>query len=379
MKYEQLAIELTKDLIRLESFSLQGKKDILAFMYNKIQRETEASVRIVDADSDNPYLIAHHQNGEGYKLLLHGHLDTVSLDGVKDPLQPIERDGEIYGRGSCDMKSGSACNYATFKYACDYNLVGDVYLMYSTDEETTAEQTVWAFETGLLPSCDIGIISEPTHQVLMTAQKGDAWIEVEFIGKSAHSSMPELGENAIYMACEFILAFKNYTEEKYKQVNHPQLGEAKMNVGIINGGVQANSVPSSCKIVIDKRYLPHESIEDFIAEINVVADKVKECYPAFDCQAKVVVDCTPMELDSQSPKFLQLKSILEQELGRTIEVAAFGGWAEGGTLAKFDTDTLYFGPGNGIYAHTDDERVGIADIEEVTRGMIAIARQLCVS
>lgn len=376
--YEDIAVEVTKQLIEIESFSLNGKKTIVQFMYNKIKEETNAAVQIIDEDSDNPFLIAHHQNGDGYKLLLHGHLDTVSLDGMEDPLNPIEKNQHIFGRGSCDMKAGCACHFAAFKYACDHNLPGDVYLMYSTDEETNAQQTVKAFEEGLLPPCDIGIITEPTNEILMVTQKGDAWIEVEFVGKSAHSSMPELGENAIYMASEFIVAFKKFTEDKYKNNSHALLGEAKMNVGVINGGVQANSVPSSCKIVIDKRYLPNESIDDFIDEIDQVAQKIKENNPAFTYATKTIVDCTPMELDPHSEKFLHLKSLLEKELNCELPIEGFRGWAEGGTLAKYNTDTLYFGPGNFIYAHTAQERVKIAHIQDVTRGIIAIAQEICV-
>lgn len=118
--YEDVAVELTKEFIRMESFSVEGKQKIIAFMYHKIKEETDAEIQIVDGHTENPYLIAHHKNGEGYHLLLQGHLDTVSLDGLQDPLNPIEKDGEIYGRGSCDMKAGSASNYAAFKYACDH-------------------------------------------------------------------------------------------------------------------------------------------------------------------------------------------------------------------------------------------------------------------
>lgn len=376
--YENLAVELTKELIRIESYSIEGKQKIIEFMYNKIKEETDAAVQIVDGNTDNPYLVAHHKNGEGYRLLLQGHLDTVSLDGVQDPLNPVEKASEIYGRGSCDMKAGCASNYAAFKYACDHNLTGDVYLMYSTDEETYAKQTVEAFEKGLLPSCDIGIISEPTNQILMVAQKGNAWMEVEFIGKSAHASMPELGENAIYMACEFIQEFKKYTTEKFKGNSHPLLGEAKINVGVIEAGVQANSVPSTCKIVIDKRYLPNETINDFQKEIDLVATRIKQIHPTFNYKTNVLVDCSPMEIDRHSEKFLQLKALLEKTLDRELKVDVFSGWGEGGTLAKYNTDTLYFGPGNYIYAHTDDERVGIKEIKEVTSGIIAIVKNNCV-
>lgn len=378
MIYEETAVELTKDLVRIESFSVEGKQRILQYMYDRIKRETNANVQIYDKNTENPFLIAHYKNGDGYKLLLHGHLDTVSLEGISDPLNPIEIDGEIYGRGSCDMKSGTACHYAAFKYICDQELTGDVYLMFSTDEETYAKQTVTAFERGLLPKCYLGIITEPTNQKLITAQKGDAWIEVEFIGESAHSSTPEQGNNAIYMACEFILAYKEYTEESYKKNPHHLLGEAKMNVGLINGGVEPNSVPSSCKVVIDKRYLPNESMEQFEAEIKGVAEQLKIKDPTFNYSIKPLVDCTPMEFDSRTDKFQELKHILEEELGREIEVSVFGGWAEGGTLAKYNVDTLYFGPGNSDYAHTVNERVGIQSIQTVTKGLISIANKKLV-
>lgn len=376
--YENIAVELTKELIRIESYSVEGKQNIVEYMYHKIKAETDADVQMIDLGTSNPYLIAHHNKNDcDYQLLLQGHLDTVSLDGVQDPLNPIEKDGKIYGRGSCDMKAGSASNYAAFKYACDHNVKGSVYLMYSTDEETTAQQTVSAFEKGLLPRCDIGIITEPTNKTLMVAHKGNAWLEVEFIGRSAHASMPELGENAIYFASEFIMEFKKYTEEKFITNCHPVLGEAKMNIGVVAGGVQANSVPSTCKIIIDRRYLPNETIDDLKAEVDIVAKRVAMTEPAFSYETKLLVDCPPMEIDRESVKFLELKSVLETALGTELKVDAFNGWAEGGTLAKYNVDTLYFGPGNYLYAHADDERVIINDIKEVTRGIIAIVKDKC--
>lgn len=375
--YGDSAVELTKELVRIESFSVEGKQKITEFMYRKIMKETDADVRIIGRDTENPYVIAHYKNGEGCRLLLQGHLDTVSPGDMNEPLNPVEKDGEIYGRGSCDMKAGCACNYVTFKYACDHHLKGEVYLMYSTDEETYAQQTVDAFEKGLLPVCDLAVIPEPTSQNLMAAQKGNAWIKVTFFGRSAHASMPEAGENAIYMAVEFINQFKKFTSEKYIRNTHPLLGQAKMNVGMIEAGTEANSVPAECSIVIDKRYLPNETITDFQEEIDIVAEEVERTYPAFNYRADVIVDCTPMEIDRESEKFISVKKILEETIGRQIEVGVFGGWGEGGTLDKYQTDTIYFGPGSNAFAHTAEERVGIQAVKEVTDGLIAVLNNKC--
>lgn len=370
--YEDLAVQLTKELIRIESFSVKGKNEIIRYMYRQIRKETQTDVRIMGENTDHPYLIARYENGEGPPLLLQGHLDTVSPEGMESPLNPVVEAGEIYGRGSCDMKAGCAANFAAYKYACDHQIKGSVYLMYSTDEETFARQTIDAFQKGLLPYCDMGIIPEPTNGQLMTAQKGNAWIEVEVKGKSAHASMPELGINAIYMTCEFIRAFKDYTSKKYRKNAHPLLGEASMNVGMIKAGTEPNSVPDTCSIVIDKRYLPNETIQDFYEEIHTAAETVKKEYPDFEYAAKLIVDCTPMEMDRSSDKFIHLKTLLERALERYVDVGIFNGWGEGGTLSKYDIDTLYFGPGNQIYAHSAEERVGIEAIKEVTQGLIAV-------
>lgn len=114
----------------------------------KILKEScDATVTVYDADTEEPYIIAAKTcENPKFQLLLEGHLDVVSPEGMEHPFDAEIKDGILYGRGSVDMKGGCGSMLAAFVNACQKPLEGDLYLMFSTDEEYAGEEIKKALE-----------------------------------------------------------------------------------------------------------------------------------------------------------------------------------------------------------------------------------------
>ena len=106
---------------------------------------------------------------------------------------------------------------------------------------------------------DAAIVAEPTSLQVVTAHKGMIRWRCRTRGKAAHSSLPELGENAIYRMAAVLSALQNYaTKIVGTLAEHPMCGRPTLSVGTITGGVSVNTVPDSCTIEIDRRIVPGE-------------------------------------------------------------------------------------------------------------------------
>ena len=375
------AIVLTQELVRTDSYALEGKRKLLQFLKTYICAASGVSAQLYDMETDAPYMVAKLPCTTGepeFKLLLQGHLDTVSSEGMENPFTPDIQDGKLWGRGSADMKSGCAAVARVFiECAGLERRRGDIYLAYSTDEEYDAAEMVKALELGHLPKCDLAVIAEPSSDQLFAAHKGNAWVQVDFFGKSAHASAPENGVNAIYMANAFVSELTEYLKTAYVDQMDPLCGRPVMNLGVIQGGSKPNVVPPHCTIQIDKRYLPGDTIQTFLDEMEMIISRCKERDPQFKAEVSTIVDCTPLCFPTESPLFQKVKDIIDSTRETPIEVSFMPGWGEGGFIQNFGIPTFYLGPGMMEAAHAPDESVAVEQIVSAARAIYAIASGLC--
>ena len=125
-RYENAAVTWTQQFCRINSFLGAGKREAV-FLAEKILKEScDATVTVYDADTEEPYIIAEKicENPK-FRLLLEGHLDVVSPEGMEHPFDAEIKDGILYGRGSVDMKGGCGSMLAAFVAACQKPLEGD--------------------------------------------------------------------------------------------------------------------------------------------------------------------------------------------------------------------------------------------------------------
>ncbi len=378
MNIKEKAIEYTAALSKINSFNLEGKREALKYAQSIISQNTNAEITMYDFDTDAPFLTASVKgSGSDFKLLLEGHLDVVSPEGMENPFSAEIKDGIMYGRGVADMKGGCGAIISAFIAAAnDSGLKGQLYLMLSTDEEYAGEEIKTALSKEYLPKVDFAMISEPTNLQIHTAHKGEAWMEVEFFGKSAHSSIPHLGKNAIYMAAEFIIEVKKLIAS-YKDKAHPIYGTPAMSVGVIEGGSTPNVVPPYAKVTIDKRYLPGGSAEEFKEEIDTIINKLSADDPDFKAKATITGNWNPVLTDRENKDFLTIKSVIDKILGSDTPLGVMTGWGEGGFINMYGIPVVYFGPGDFKFAHTPNEQIPLSHIEKAAEAYYNIVKKLC--
>ena len=127
-KYVNASVAWTQQFCRINSFLGAGKREAV-FLAEKILKEScDANVTVYDADTEEPYIIAAKTcENPKFQLLLEGHLDVVSPEGMEHPFDAEIKDGILYGRGSVDMKGGCGSMLAAFVNACQKPLVPDVF------------------------------------------------------------------------------------------------------------------------------------------------------------------------------------------------------------------------------------------------------------
>ena len=195
-------------------------------------------------------------------LVLCCHMDTVVFgDGwSRDPLGAEEAEGRIYGRGSCDMKSGLACALSAFRKTAltvqaGAKLKRPLALLCTVDEEADMAGIGQAIEGGLVRRDDWVMDLEPTGGQIQMAHKGRLWLEIDVQGVTAHASRPEQGADAIAAAGELIALARRYFLARAGD-GDPVLGRATITFGQITGGYQPYVVPDRCRLWVDMRLAP---------------------------------------------------------------------------------------------------------------------------
>src|SRR5690625_4382871 len=128
---------------------------------------------------------------------------------------------------------------------------------------------------------------EPTKLFPVIAHKGCDYFEETFHGKSVHSSVPENGSNAIF-AADFIERIENTLIPEYNAKNHDLVGSPTINAGLIQGGAHSNipfllgetptfsaTIPDLCKVYLDVRWTPDQTIQEVTDDIKKIIDEVK--------------------------------------------------------------------------------------------------------
>ena len=226
-----------------------------------------------------------------------GHTDTVQSgnDWRYNPLELTEVDGKLYGLGTCDMKGGIA---AILKAVLDIDwnkLNYGIMLIFTYDEEI-GFQGIKEINNLNINIPETVIVGEPTYNQIMEGSKGLLEFKIDFKGKSAHSSNPEKGINAIEKCILFLDELKMlYNDLKLETDNRFKIPYTTMNIGKIDGGKSINIVPDSCITYIDFRIINNEHRKIIYNEIN----RLKENY---QFEYKVINDIKPFITEGKECK-----------------------------------------------------------------------------
>ena len=371
------AVKLTQELVKIESTNPGKREWEMAEYIQAYLGGCGARVHLDEVMDGRCNVVAElaageHAMAEGRPasaLVLMGHMDTVVLDEgwSVNPLEGEIRDGKIYGRGACDMKSGLACALSVFRKTSlrvkngEITLKHPLKLICTVDEECNMRGAERAIIARDVSEHDWVIDLEPTEGQIQMAHKGRFWMEMTVQGITAHASRPELGADAIAAAGEIISRVRRAFQ---KLPVHEELGRSTVTFGQITGGYQPYVVPDQCKIWLDMRLAPPMSDRAVLRIVDCIIAETEKGLPGIHTTYKITGNRPYIERNDQSVLMKELKEACRDVMGKEPEVGPFSGYTDTAVIAGIlqNRECMSYGPGSLNQAHKPDEYVEIADI-----------------
>jgi succinyl-diaminopimelate desuccinylase len=367
-------LSLTQKLISFNTVDPPGLERDCAEFLGKLLQEGQFSVNYYEFEEKRTSLVAEREGrGDKAPICFSGHIDTVPLGEAawsKDPFGG-EFDGDkIYGRGSSDMKGGIAAMVcAALRLAALSRGNAGIVLVFTAGEETGCHGAYHLARLGnVLGKAGALIVGEPTSNYPALGHKGAFWLKAHTSGVTAHGSMPERGDNAIYKAARAVTALENFD---FNVSQHPILGLPTLNVGTITGGININTVPDRATITIDIRTIPGQSSSKIFQNLQSVLGE--------DVELECITDAGSLSSDPQNTWIQEVFEILESYLEERPEPWGVTYFTDASALtAAFGSPpTLILGPGETTMAHKTDEYCYVSKLESATEIYLEIARRWC--
>ncbi len=298
-------------------------------------------------------------------LVLNGHLDVVGVAGMSHaPFAPDVRDGNMYGRGSTDMKGGvAAMCVAAARAAVRSALASEIIITAVCDEEYESIGTRALLAQGLRATG--AIITEPTRLAIAPAHKGFAWIEVVLHGRAAHGSRYDVGIDANRHAGLLLAALDRYEQDVLTTRLHPLLGRASLHASSIAGGTGWSTYAERCTLHLERRTLPGESGERALADVRTLCDELAASRPGFQADVSLVCAQPPLDLAIDAPLVTAVQAACSAN-GMQPRIAGLSCWTDAALFAEAGIPALCFGPGDIARAHSATEWVEVAELERAT-------------
>jgi acetylornithine deacetylase len=403
---ERLVADLT-ELVRIPSVT--GSEEAVAAWAEVALRDlgmrvevVAPSLAVIRADPDWPgdemprtalsVVVGRAGRGGGRRIVLSGHLDVVPPGDLAtwttDPWGAEVRGGDLYGRGACDMKGGVVSILAAVRAlgaAGDLDrLVGELIVVLVPSEEDGGQGTLAAIRAGV--AGDMAIITEPSDLGVVVAHAGAITFRLTVPGRAAHASQRREGVSALDKL--FVLSHALEADEVRRNAaeTDPLMTALGLPyptiIGIVGGGEWASTVLD--RVTADGRYGVRlgQSPADAEAELRAVivaacaADEFLRDHPA-------TIEITggrfgSARVPSDHPLPVSLAETIEAVTGRR---PAMLGEPYGADMRLFvdvaATPCVIFGPGDVRVAHSADEHVSLAEVEECARVLAAwVRRQL---
>ncbi len=317
---------------------------------------------------------------EGGGLLLNAHLDTVGVESYRgDAFSGRVDQGRVLGRGSFDTKSGAAAALVAMARTLSHGaLARDLVLTLVADEEFgstgTSATLAHLAERGVVPAT--GIVLEPSALELTIAHRGFAWFEVEVFGLAAHGSMPEQGVDALRVARALLRELDDLEEQLAAAPQHPLLGTGAVRVATMTGGSEAATVADRCQLVIERRTVPNESIDDAETDLRQRLARALQVQPGSRGELRRQVGREAFEVSESSVVVPALARALATATGTETRYRGEPFWTDARLVHEAGIDCVVVGVDGGG-AHADEEWAEVASLESLTAALEQSIRELC--
>jgi acetylornithine deacetylase len=387
---DRLARDAIAELARLVAFDTTSRDSNLPLIEH-VERLLGAlgisATRVPNADGSKANLYATIGPLVEGGIVLSGHTDVVPVDGQawsSDPFRLTERDGRLYGRGTCDMKGFLALALAAAPlFAEPGRLQRPIHLAFSYDEEVgcLGAPSMIAEIARHLPSPAAVIVGEPTMMEVVHGHKGITSYAVTVTGHEAHSSLTHLGLSANMAAIRLMHCLSGIAARLEREGDPASLfvpAHATLTIGQVNGGTAVNILARECVFVFDLRCPPgldpEAILAPFMAEAQALDAEMKGRFP----EAGVAI-----LRRSLTPSFAPESDGAAERIARTLagdngpaRVVPYA--AEAGQFQQAGFSTVICGPGSIEQAHQPDEYVAVEQMERGAAFMLRLGEMLGV-
>ncbi|QSX08088.1 YgeY family selenium metabolism-linked hydrolase [Alkalibacter rhizosphaerae] len=366
-RHEKALVGLASRLVSIPSFS--GEEEEVVHAIAEVMKLLEFDEVMVD---DLGNVVGKMGNGP-LCILLDSHIDTVRVPDADQwsypPFGGEIVDGNLYGRGSVDMKSSAAASIYAAVVAKEMGLLeGKTLLVSGTvfEEDCDGENLKHLFDQ-LEMRPDYYITCEPSDNKIVTGHKGKAQMTITTRGQSAHGSAPEKGVNAVYEMAQII--------GRVEKMNLDLAAGEGMKKTLVlsritSNAASLNAVPYECEIYLDRRLVPGETWEDVVEEMEELVEG-KDAGWTLDTVKRrswtgKEIAYRPFhpawELDKDSLLYKKSVEAYRRCFGKEPEFDFWDFSTNAVTPVSMGIPSVGFGPGEHKMAHMKDEHCAVDKI-----------------
>jgi acetylornithine deacetylase len=312
-------------------------------------------------------------------LTMSGHMDVVPTENQPwdtDPFVLTQSSDLLYGRGTADMKGFIAATLQALKGIQASEYQRELVLVWTHDEEVGclgSAQLVSDLKRDGRHIPKACLIGEPTDFKILRMHPGHVKLSIDVQGSAAHSSRPDLGDNAIETAAHIIGKLQNFGQQLSQE--HYDISELErpwtvLNIGMITGGSAVNIVPDQCQIQLGYRPPPG-------ADALEVFHRIEKLIEDSEFASKARVQLNQVTPSMYTPPNTELEGLLYAHASSTTCGAA-GFATDGGNLAKLGIESLIFGPGSIDVAHKANEYISSQALHQAVDIIESLVRTRCV-
>ena len=349
--------ERLKNLLKalVDIYSPSGKEEEIIEYVEAYLKDRSLPVIKQKVDENRFNLIVLPKNEDAMDICFVGHLDTIAAHDLEDYGFSEEGDA-VSGLGTTDMKAGCAAMIEAFTVLAERGgtlpPVG-LALVVGEEEESDGAKTLvreynfpWA------------IVGEPTNMVPCLGHYGYLEVLLRTKGKKAHSSLPELGQNAIETMLRLLLKVTEYMTSVPKGVVY--------NIRQLSGFPSGFVVPDDCEAWLDLHLHPDSRVDVLKAELEQLVEAADESTPALDAYIRFESTQSAYRISPKRPLVKKLKEVYKK-LSLQWEPQDFRSHSDGNVLWAAGVDPIILGPGRLETAHTAEESVDFSQVVQAAR------------
>lgn len=364
--------QMIEKLVSFDTTSHLSNLELVSFVEDYLAPYGARLSRVPSPDGQKSNLIASIGPDVEGGIVLSGHTDVVPVEGQPwdtDPFTIVEKDGKLFGRGTCDMKSFSAIGLALLPEFLERGLKVPLHFALSYDEEVGCHgaKLLAAQMAETIPAPRCVIIGEPTDMKVVRANKGIRAFQTTVTGKESHSSLPSEGASAIFYAMELIQHLAKLRDEAVARGDSTGLFDppfTTLSVGTIEGGTAMNITPRECSFMWEYRPLPQEDPDGLRDQFMAFAEQqvLPRLVEAAGAEASIITeDVVNVPGLEYVPDNAAEELAIKLTGANHTEVVSYA--AEGGIFNNVGYRAVICGPGSIEQAHKPNEFITLEQVD----------------